>query len=513
MIPPTAHVIGERVLLPLAVLLVSVLAGAFAARVDFIWLLVVVGVLIAGALAFSREATLWVTIVAGIAVAGLAQMYVPGAGYVKYIPPLAALALLAHTVSDWLQHPRRSVPSTVQIVLVFLSLSAFSIALNWQSLGLLLVGLKTYYPMWTLFLGLAMLQWRPQVLDALPRVALWLAVLQLPFVLHQFLMLVPMRQGIPGVVAVDIVAGTFGGDIWGGAANAVLTVFLITVSACLLGMWRHRALSGPVALAGVVVLLTPLLLNSARAAVIYVPLVFLVLFAGDVFRHPLRAVAGVSVGALMVFGMLLSYTALNQDPKTKSWQDLIRNTYEEQVETERERSDNHSSLSRWTALTFWAGEQHRAAPMETLFGHGPGASRVEEGGVQLARTLALERYGGRHIGFTAVSALLWDVGVIGLMSVLALFWAGFWQARRLARHFAGVDPVRAGIAEGLSGAMVIMALSLAHKDYFVAHVPYQTVVVCIFGYLAAQIRQLDDLEPSTGRGVAPPRAVSGTRIA
>ncbi len=499
---PSPAAVGENVALGAAALLVSLVAGAFVAHVGIIWVLGIVGVLCGAGMVMSREATLWFVIATGIVLTGVCQMYVPGTGYFKYIPPLASLALLAYTVSEWLQHPRRSVPGTVQLFFLFMGISLLSMALNWQSVGMALVGLKSYYPMWTLFIALAMGLWRPQVIDALPRMALWLALLQLPFVLQQFLVLVPMREHIPGLVAVDVVAGTFGGDPLGGGDNAVLTVFVIIVSACLLGMWRHGALSGLVALSGVLLLLSPLLANSARVALIYVPLVFLVVFFGDMIRHPLRAAGGMLVIAGFVVGMLMSYTVLNQDPHTKTWQDLIRNTYEGQLATERERADDYSSLSRWTALTFWAGQQHRNAVMETLLGFGPGASRVEEGGLGLARTLAQERYGGRHIGYTAVSALLWDVGVVGLVSVLALFWAGFLQTRRLVRHYAGVDPVRAGIAHGLSAGMVVLVLSLAHKDYFVSSIPYQTLVVCVFGYLAAQIRRIEAAEGEGSRAVA-----------
>lgn len=491
---------AERALLVLAALGVGLTAGAFAARVDFVWLAGVLGVLLAVAMVFSREATLWFIVFSGLVLVGLGLMYVPGAGPLKYIPPLAAAALTAHTVSEWLQHPNRPVPSTVKWLFAFLGVSVLSMASNWEGFGMAAVGLKSYYPMWTLFIALAMIHWRPAVIDSLPKVALWIAFLQLPFVAHQFLVLVPMRENLPGVVAVDIVAGTFGGDIWGGGANSVLTVFLIIVASCLLGLWRHRAVSGMAALGGVVIMMTPVLLNSARAALLYLPLVFGIIFISDIVRHPLRALAGFLAAAGLVAAMMISYTSLSQSPGTETWEDLVRQTYENQLATERERSHDYSSLSRWTVLTFWAGEQRLRAPMEFLFGHGPGASRVEEEGLNLAHTLAERRYGGRQIGYTAVAALLWDTGVIGLAVVLAMFGAAWFQARRLVRVYDGRDPVKAGIAHGLSAGIVILVLSLAHKDFFAFHIPYQTLVACVFGYLAAQIQRLESDQAGEWRG-------------
>jgi hypothetical protein len=485
---------GERLFLVAAALLVSVLAGAFVAEVDVLWVVGLIGAICGLALIFSREATLWFILVTGLVLVGVTMMYVPGTGPLKYIPPLAAAALVVHMVSEWLQHPRKPVPSTVRWFLAFAAVSVLSMAANWEGFGMGAVGIKTYYPMWPLFLALAMIHWRPQVIDSLPKAALWLAFLQLPFVAHQFVVLVPLREYLPGVVPVDIVAGTFGGSITGGGANSVMTLFLIVVAAGLLGMWRHGALSGPKALGGALLLLSPLLLNSARAALVYLPLVFGLVFAADIIRRPLRAFAGFLGVSVLVVGMLMSYTALNPGTNTHTWQDLLRNTYENQLASERQRASDYSSLSRWTVLTFWWERQRLASPLETLVGHGPGASRVEEDGLDLADTLAERRFGGRQIGYTAVGALLWDVGVLGLITVLGLFVAAWCQARRLVGYYTGRDPTRAGIAEGLSASLVILTLSLAHKDFFAFHIPYQTMLVCVLGYLAAQIQRVEAAE-------------------
>lgn len=505
--PPAA---GERMLLIAAALTVSILAGMFVAEFDIIWVMGILGVLCGVALVLSREATLWFILITGIVLVGLGLMYVPGTGPLKYIPPLASVALVVHMVSEWLQHPRRSVPSTVPWLLGFLGVSLLSFAANWEGFGMAAVGLKTYYPMWPLFLSLAMIHWRPQVIDSLPKVALWIAFLQLPFVAHQFLVYVPMRQNIPGVVPVDIVAGTFGGDVRGGGANSVLTLFLIMVAAGLLGMWRHGALSGSRALPLALLLLSPILLNSARAALLYLPLVFALVFAADIVRRPLRALASFIAVGVFVGGMLTTYTAFNPTPNTHTWQDLLRNTFEYQLASERERVNEYSSLSRWTVLTFWWDRQKHHSPLETMIGFGPGASRIEDSGLDLADTLAERRFGGRQIGYTALAALLWDVGVLGLITVLGLFWAGWRQARRLVRHYQGRDPTRAGIAEGLSATLVILVLSLAHKDFFVYHIPYQTMLVCIFGYLAAQVQRIESTEPTrVVRGRAEPVVLNG----
>jgi hypothetical protein len=477
---------SERLLLFASGLLVAVGTGVFVATSDFVWVLAVLCVIVAAALVVSQQATFWFTLIMGVLVVGVCQLYVPNAGYLKYVPPLAACGLLLHVFAHWLKRPFRDVPATVPWFLGFLVISLISMGANWSGFGMAVVGLKSYYPMWMMFLALALIPWNPRLIDSIPRVALVLALLQLPFVAHQFLYLVPMRESIRGVVAVDIVSGTFGGDPFGGGANAVLTLFLVTVSACLLGMWRTGAISGLTACLGVIVMFVPILLNSSRAALLYLPLVFCIIFSSGIRRNPLRAIAGMLVTATLVIGMLTTYTMLSQTPGTHTWQDMVTSAYEGQLASERERADNYSGLSRWTVLTFWLDQQKRYGPVEMLIGHGPGASRVQDEGLDLAETLAEKRYAGRQIGYTAVAAMLWEVGVAGLAVMLGLFWAAFRQAGWLARYYEGWDPYRAGIAHGLRAATVVVTISLAHKDFLAFHVPFQTFLVVMLGYMAAQ---------------------------
>jgi hypothetical protein len=121
--------------------------------------------------------------------------------------------------------------------------------------------------------------------------------------------------------------------------------------------------------------------------------------------------------------------------------------------------------------------------VHALVGHGLGASREQEDS-GLVHTLAEQKYPGLNIGHTAVSALLWDTGVIGLVTVLGMLGSAFLMAGSLARHYRGRDAFRCGLYEGLQAAIAVLALGLAHKDFFVVHIPYQTVTYLIIGYVA-----------------------------
>jgi hypothetical protein len=306
---------------------------------------------------------------------------------------------------------------------------------------------------------------------------------------------------MPGLVPVDVVAGTFGGSLYGGGANAVLTLFLITVCACLLGLWRQGALSGRAAAISITLLLIPVMLNSSRVALLYLPIVFATIFFTDILRQPLKVFSGLLLTAALVAVMLTSYTMLSPSPNARTWEGFIEETYQRQISPERDRGDLYSGLSRWTVLTFWAQKHRRLDPVELLIGHGPGATRVQQEGLDLAETLAERRFGGLQIGYTAVAALLWEVGVLGLLAVLWIFWAAFRQAGHLATYYAPTDPVKSGIAHGLRASVLVLAVSLAHKDFFVFHVPYQTLLMLVLGYLAAETNVMT--RALAGDGAAP----------
>jgi hypothetical protein len=377
-------------------------------------------------------------------------------------------------------------------VWAFVLIAGASMIVNWDP-GVAALGFKSYFPMWTLLFALALVRFRVEDFDPLLKALLVVAFVQLPFVLHQYLVLVPLRTHLgPGIVPVDILVGTFGGNAFGGGANAVLALFVFIVFACLLGLWKYGALSGmKTALFGLPILL-PVFFNEAKVSVFYLPVIVAVLFYTDIVRRPLRLLAVMGAGAGLFAALMTAMMIFHPGGDLRSWSELIDVTYRQQVADVHELRGQHSELTRWTALTFWVNENIGAHPVNILIGYGPGASRMpEEDELAFTKTLAEKRYHeGLRIGYTALSAILWDTGVLGLIAILGIFAAAYRAADYLARAWAPRNPFRAGIFDGLKAAICLIVISLAHKDFFVLHLPYQTLVFLILGYLMIARYQL-----------------------
>ena len=484
-----APALGKALLLLAVMLTAGALGGAISATGQ-LGLIGLFGAMVIGSLIVpSRKALLWFIVIGGIVVTGAAQLYVPGARYVRYVVPLVSLVLVLHGILGRLvasEPPNRQLVGIRNWAIAFALVALVSSALNFRDGGSLFVGLKDYFQMSGVLVAMALVSWRQNELNSLPKLFFMIALLQLPFVLHQYLVLVPQRVGHGGgLVAVDVVAGTFGASKFGGGANAVLALYLIIVSAVLVGLWKYGQLSRARLLMLVAILLSPTLVNGAKVTVLYIPLVFLVIFYRDVVQRPLRFIFVFLLMAAILSALMTAFTQGKGSTRVQSWTDLVAVTLERQTATIGERGADYAGLTRWTALTFWAKQHERANPAHILIGHGPGSSRVQTGGLNLASSLAETRYGGLQIGQTAVAALLWDVGVLGLVCMFGLLFAAFTTAGRLAMFYRDTEPWLCGFFEGLRAGVAVIALSLFHKDFLVFNLPFQTLVTLLLGYLIA----------------------------
>lgn len=447
---------------------------------------------------------LWFVITGGLVLTGLTQLYVPQLQFLRWSIALLATLLgvgalcayiFRHSDSD-----REHLPPIFWIMLAFVGVAVISGTLNYSGPKEFLFGFKGYFQVWGLFFALLLMGWPRDLVDRIPKALIAIALFQLPFALHQYFFLVPGRRHLGhGVVAEDVVAGTLGASAEGGGANAVLSILLLVAIAILVGLYKRRLLSPQRLLFGVLLLLTPIFFNANKIALAYLIVIYLMMFSKEIWRRPLQTLVIGIFAATYFFAILWSYsTILSRSDESSGWRSYIAEAIERDVKSQYGRGQY--ALNRWTSFTFWVHEHRNGDIDKVLLGHGIGASREAYGGQLEVSTVATRDYPGMGIGLTGVSAVLWDLGILGLSLLVGMLWATYRSAKWLAGYYAK-DPWKSAVFEGLKVGLVILTLGELHQSSFVFHLPYQTFLLLIIGYVGywhmkamGEIRRARDAE-------------------
>ena len=482
----------------------GIIAGFVAASGKFLYAALFGAVVIGSLIAASPYLLFWITVSIGLVVAGVTQLYAPGLQQVRWLVILASLGLILHVLMSRFSISTSSIQSKVPAIIwcavAFILVTIFSVIVNAPSVTTTISGLKGYFQVSGLLFGLAFLLWPIKFIVKLPKVFFWVALLQVPLALHQYFVLVPMRAHEMvrhGLIPLDIISGTFGGDIDGGGMNSLLAAFQMIVFAGLLGLHRCSLISIGRLFALAVILLSPILVNEAKVSVVFLVIIFLIMYREAFVTQPVRTLGAVLAMLIMLGIFVAAYTVNAPTQKVQTWRDLVEFTYSYNTGN---RLDHNGKLTRIATLTLW--EQHHGLRdlVGTLIGHGVGFSRDLSGASGLDRakgtsenTSSISRSGktGSNsrinpaigIGGIAVAALLWETGMIGLLCVCFLFWAAYRAAVRLERRYAE-DRWHRAIFRATQAATAVLFISLWHNNLFVFHVGYQTVMILLFGYLA-----------------------------
>ncbi|MBK1720269.1 hypothetical protein [Thiocystis violacea] len=470
----------------------SVMIGWLATSGNPLFVVIPTAILI-GLFVASRFSWLfWAAVYGGLVVSGVTRLYVPALEQVRWLLAPVAILLLAHVlVRNLGSRPTAAmtgIPSVLWWAFAFILAALVSSIVNGFQLDRFVIGFKGYFQVWPLLFAMALIAWPAGMIERLPKALFIIALVQIPFVLHQLLVLVPARVGMGNdIVPIDVVAGTFGASFEGGGANAIMNAFLMIVIAGLVAGRQLGLVSRLQTWGFGAILLVPVLVNEAKVSVFYLLALFLVLFGSDLVKRPLRFLAAGLAAFLLLGALIVAYTLNAPDhERIEGWRDLVRYTYEHNIE----KDEIGGKMSRFGALRFWA-ERHESSEWRTIvFGHGIGYTRVpdarafpegtvkqEQGGVTIEIDLK------NDIGNTAVAALLWETGLLGLFCVFALLGSTFRTAERLERRCAD-RPERVMALRAARVGMLIIFVTLWHKNVLVLDVVYQTLVMLLIGYVA-----------------------------
>jgi hypothetical protein len=296
----------------------------------------------------------------------------------------------------------------------------------------------------------------------------------------------------------DVIAGTFGAELYGGGNNAILAAYLFIVIGLLLSLWRNKIVPAWLMFPGVLLLAFPVFLNEAKVAVFYAWVMFIVLYWENIVRRPLRFIVANIFLFLFLFAFVLVYAQLSVETSRAH---TVGQYLDFLIEHNLYRGYGTYELNRWTALVFWFQEHFPHDLWHAFAGHGLGETQEGSNLMDVSKSLAARRYHGMGIGLTGLSALLWDVGLFGTLLVGLMFLSACRLAGRLAKASCG-NPLAMALFTGLQAGVAILALSIVHKSFFVFEMAFQILFVLIIGYLIYSARHLlrPDIQAPRGAG-------------
>lgn len=417
---------------------------------------------------------------------GLAQTIL-GIGQVQWLISGLGLALLASYLLGLSRPANPPLPRRERFVLtpilaatvVFFSILTASTLINRVEFGQLIVGLRSYAAMWGVFVFIAAGYYSDRMVRRLFFALMVVAAIQWPFAVYQHFFVVAEREALRIFGSSwDSVVGSFGGSKFGGGQSSSLGIFLAVMVILATSLLRHGLIRRWIF--GLFVFAALLALGLAETKIIFVliPFGLVFLFRAEIVRHPLRAIGGGVVMTTFLAIVLYSYHTLYWEGRRNidASQDIIeRFTYSF-------KPDYYAAgiwPGRVTALNIWADKTDlQTNPVGVLIGHGAAAAVsssaiIGQGELTRKYGVGLEASGG--------SKLLWETGLLGLISFLLLPVAGYFCAGKALKR--GVDnPVDRAILEAVQASMPLLAIVVFYETTVVSVPPMQFLLMLGLGY-------------------------------
>lgn len=391
------YVIASGKPIPIALTLGTIAGIALLGALPLvIWIILAGVLLVSGPVAMfvpDLEKASWLFALLGFFLTGAAMLY-PAVGRHRFDRPLPAFVIMA--------------------ILLFVY-GLLSLA---YSGGPILEGVKAgkrYFQFFGLLFVLAVIPFPPDLVRRWWGFLVALAMLQLPFAAYQRIVLVPMRENMPGVVPVDIVVGTMEGSLTGGGNSSVMALLLVFVLSYLIAAYRDGILSARRLLFSAILVTAPMPLGEVTLLIILLPLALVAVHFDFIRRRAFRFLLIVLLAAALVVATGWMFLAINAKPGQ-----TVSNMIEAIIAYNFGSTGYYggNSLNRTTVYSYWLRHQSLSDPVSLFFGHGLGSAF---GGVGEPNPGHMDvAHAHKYIGLTTASSVLWDLGLVGLVLLVGL---------------------------------------------------------------------------------------------
>ena len=435
-----------------------------------------IGLLVGSALLFKPKWNIWLVLILGLAIIGLLPLHFSFIGSkAAWGVSLLSFIVMASALLRLITQPdsTRNTPAFIWLALAFICYAVIDSLLQWNTSEEFLTGFKRYFQTFGLMFALAWLVIDKKEIQRWRMLLLLVALLQLPFALYERIIIVPlreaMRDSVAGIVPIDVVSGTFCAQLYGGGAAAEMATFLLIAFAFLIARKREGLLTGRRLALLSLLILPPLFLGETKVIILILPLTFLVLYRKELLSQPHKAFIGLVMASALT--VAAGYAYLNI--MGKNLHDTVESTLDYNIYGQ---GYGLYALNRTTTLSFWAERQRSHGPVSMIFGNGLGSAHDATGG-----HIAM-RYSGYGVGLTAVSTLLWDLGIFGTALFFSILVYAWWCANRVRKRTTEAW-VRADTL-AIQAALAIFIFYPFYRLALLETMSFQIIFALILGYLA-----------------------------
>lgn len=469
--------------------------------------ILVVGSAVAVLLASKPRVLLWGTTIFTLVISGTVGYFFPSAKVITWIAYGAAAMMFVYVFgSGRVYAPRTPSDSALTFFLLLtIFIACISTAYNTVPLFQLIVALKSLVLMggiWVFFanVGMTATQLRRWLL-----LVLVIALMQWLPAIYQYVFVRGSRlaRGLGDIEASDSVVGTFGGSMESGGLTAVLAFFLVLTIVALAALKSERQITLRQHLFASVLCLLPLAIMEVKVIFFYFPIAFLVLFRRQLIERPFKSFVSILVLAALLGGLLFAYQFFHWSSRSSHLSSSIENAFSYSFESESGYfAQEEGLLTRRGTVDYWVAENLDNPGIGTLIGHGLGSSRTNG---QVLGQVAREHY-PRNIDRTGLALFLWDIGILGVASILGIFVSAFFVTARIGRAYAQYSWERA-VLRTLNAALPMLLMSLLYRNDIPYAAPMMFIFYSIFGINAWMRRSLIRQKARAMRGerVAPRR--------
>lgn len=316
--------------------------------------------------------------------------------------------------------------------------------------GAVLAGLRVHLKFLPFFLVPAVYRFTPEQLRAQLLVLLALFAIQTPLALYQRFIEYAHQMNTG-----DPVRGTV-------TTSSALSMLLICAVAAVVVAFLRKRLTFWKATALIGWLFLPTTINETKATLLLLPVAFIVpaLFMPRGSRPMRRMLPIVAVGAFAGLAFISVYDTLIQNRQGgQSIGDFVGNSSFERYLYSGAADEGANYIGRLDSIEF--AMQHLSSDsLRMAFGLGAAntsLSFLSEFDGQYAHYY--DRYG---VGMTQVTQFLWEIGIVGVLAYLFLYYCVYTDARMVARSN---DPF-APIAQAWVTIVAILTFGLIYKGIF-----------------------------------------------